>query len=186
LRYDGAAQYELWRIPEQRLTLTSELRGQFGRTLASRQRIARAEIRFEMAWVPQARGDDYRVLSKAQSGRVWGSPTIDELFSLGVDRDTDVWLRGHSAIRDGRKGAGPIGRRYVLWNSEVSKNIFDTALFKARIVPFVDIARAGSVYVDPGIELRFSLASLITFSISAGRDLQAGRTFVFANLTRGR
>jgi hypothetical protein len=186
VRYDGTARYEFLRIPERRLTLASEVRGQVGRTLDTTQRIARSEIRFELEWKPKATGDDYRVLSKAQAGRIWGSPEIDELFSLGVDRDTDLWLRGHSAILDGRKGAGPLGRRYVHWSSEISKHLLDTAFFKASVTPFVDVARAGSVYVDPGVELRFSLASLITFSISAGHDLKTGRTFVFTNLTRSR
>ncbi len=186
VRYDGSANYELLHIPERRLTLASELRGQFGRTLATPDRIARAETLLELRWLPQAKGDDYGVLSKVQIGRVWGTPTIDELFSLGIDRDTDLWLRGHSAFRDGRKGAGPTGRRSVLWNSEISKNLFDSALFKTSVAPFVDVARVREVYVDAGIQLRFSLASVLSFSISAGRDLKAGRTVVFTNLTRSR
>ena len=184
VRYDGSAQYELLHFPERRLTLTSDLRGQFGRTLTTSQRIARAEMGFDLDWMPQARGDDYRVSSKAHGGRIWGRSTIDDLFSIGIDRDTNLWLRGHSAVVDGRKGAGPMGRRYFLWSTEISKRLFDTAFFKANVVPFADIARAGSLYVDTGIELRFSLASLVTFSLSAGRDLKAGRTLVFTNLTR--
>lgn len=184
VRYDGTAKYDLVRIPERRLIVSSELQGELGRTLGTTQRIARAGVRLELDWMPKAGTDDYRVLSKVQAGRIWGSPAIDELFSLGIDRDTDLWLRGHSAISDGRKGAGPMGRRYVLWNSEISKNLFDTAFLKASVVPFVDVGRAGSVYVDSGIELRFSLASVVTFSISAGHDLKAGRTVVFTNLTR--
>jgi predicted double-glycine peptidase len=184
VRYDGSTQYELLHFPERRLTLTSELRAQFGRTLTTSQRIERAELGFDLEWMPQARGDDYRVSTKAHAGRVWGSPTIDDLFSIGIDRDTNLWLRGHSAIVDGRKGAGPMGRRYVLWNTEISKDLFDLAFLKAKVVPFADIAYLGSLFVDPGIELRFSLASVVTFSISAGRDLKAGRTVVFTNLLR--
>ena len=122
--------------------------------------------------------------SRVHGGRIWGKPTIDDLFSIGIDRDTKLWLRGHSAVVDGRKGAGPMGRRYVLWNTEIAKHVFDTAFFKATVVPFADIAHAGPLYVDAGIELRFSLASVVTFSISAGRDVKAGRTVIFTNLTR--
>jgi hypothetical protein len=66
------------------------------------------------------------------------------------------------------------------------KNLFDTGLFKASVVPFVDVARAGSVYVDAGIQLRVSLASLLSISISMGHDLKTGRTLVYTNLTHSR
>jgi hypothetical protein len=120
---------------------------------------------------------------RARSGRVWGSAHPDELFSLGMDRDEDLWLRGHSTTREGRKGAGLTGPRYVLWNSE-SKTVVEKTFFKVNVVPFADVARMGSTYVDVGAELRVSLASIATFSVSVGRDLKAGRTVVFTNATR--
>jgi hypothetical protein len=123
-------------------------------------------------------------LLRGRSGRIWGSPTLDELFSIGVDRDEDFKLRGHSTTRDGRKGAAPIGRRYVLMNFEISKTVLDKSFFKATLVPFLDIARVGSAFVDAGAELRLSVASMLTFSVSAGRDLRAGRTVVFTNAVR--
>jgi hypothetical protein len=184
LKYEGGSSYDLLRLPEERLTVTSEVRGQFGRTLSTARRIARGEAGVHVDWFPQARGEDFHVTVRARSGRVWGSAHPDELFSLGMDRDEDLWLRGHSTTRDGRKGAGLTGRRYVLWNSEISKTVVEKAFFKVSVVPFADVAGMGEVYVDVGAELRVSLASVATFSVSVGRDLKAGRTVVFTNATR--
>ena len=185
LKYDGSMAYDLLRVPERRFTVASELRGQIGRGFSSTsQRIARAEGGLQADWLPLATGDDYRVLIRARTGRVWGSAEVDEIFSVGVDRDEDLWLRGHSTTLHGRKGAGLTGRRYVLWNSEISKTVLDSTFVRASVVPFVDVARAGSVFVDAGAELRISLASLATFSVSVGRDLKAGRTLVFTNASR--
>jgi predicted double-glycine peptidase len=184
LKYDGSMGYDLLRIPDKRLALTSELRSQFGRTLSSDQRTARLESAVQLDWFPRSTGDDYRVLLRLRSGGLWGSPHVDELFSIGMDRDEDYKLRGHSATRDGRKGAAPIGRRYALWNFEISKTVLDKSFFKATLVPFLDAARVGSTFVDAGAELRLSVASMLTFSISAGRDLRAGRTLLFTNVVR--
>jgi predicted double-glycine peptidase len=184
LKYDGSMAYDLLRVPDKRLAVTSEIRSQFGRTLSSSQRLARLEGAVQLDWFPRPTGEDYRVLLRARSGGVWGTPHIDELFSIGVDRDEDYRLRGHSATRDGRKGAAPIGRRYVLWNLELSKTVLDKSFFKAALVPFLDVARVGSVFVDAGAELRLTVASMLTFSVSAGRDLRTGRTLVFTNVVR--
>jgi CBS domain-containing protein len=182
LKYDGGTSYDLLRIPERRLVVGGELHAQLGRTFSSDERIGRAEAEMRLHWNPQPSGSDYAVLMRLRSGRIWGTAALDELFAVGVDRDDDLWLRGHAVVRDGRKGTGVVTRRYVLLNSEISKEFLDKSFVRAAIVPFVDIARAGSSFVDAGAELRVSIASLFTFSISLGRDLKAGRNVLFTNV----
>jgi predicted double-glycine peptidase len=184
LKYEGATAYDLLRLSDRRLTVKSEARGQFGRAFSTPQRITRGEGGIRMDWLPRSKGEDYHVMVRARAGRVWGTAYVDELFSVGIDRDDDLWLRGHSTTREGRKGAGLTTRRYILWNGELSKTLFEKAFFKASLVPFADVARVGSIYVDAGAELRFSFTSVATFSVSVGRDLKAGRTLVFTNATR--
>jgi len=62
------------------------------------------------------------------NSRWWnrGKVTIDELFQLGIERDNDLWLRGHSAPATVEKVL-PLGRRYFLANWEMDKNIDRTA-----------------------------------------------------------
>jgi len=79
-----------------------------------------------------------RISFVAASGEISGNVPLDELYQLGVERDNDLWLRGHSATTDGRKGRAPLGRRYMLLNSEVSKTLYDGAFFHVQLGPFFD------------------------------------------------
>src|SRR5262249_46077160 len=135
-------------------------------------------------WLPRSRGNDFETRVNIRGGRVFRDAPFDELFSIGLDRDSDLRMRAHPATHDGRKGGGLIGPRYFLWNSDIAKNIADCGLINIKLAPFADVARVGAWYVDTGIELRFSVASLFTFSLSAGRDLMAGRNVVFTDVTK--
>jgi hypothetical protein len=182
VRYEGSASADVLRIPERRINVSAGARGDFGRTLSESSRIARGESGIQFQWRPRAVGEDYMLSTKAWVGRVWGDAEIDDLFALGLDRDTDFRLRGHRGVVRGKKGAGPIGKRYALWNTEFSKDLFAAPLLKTTLVPFVDIARAGSAFVDVGVELRINVASMMVFTISASHDVRAHRTVFFTNI----
>ena len=145
--------------------------------------MARVEGESHLKWFPKATVDDYGISIRASAGRVWGDVTIDELFSAGVDRDRALQLRGHQSTHQGQKGAGPIGRRYVLMNYEVAKDVLSKNFFKVRVVPFMDLSQMGATYIDAGAELRISLASLVTVSVTFGRDLKNGRNVFFLDTT---
>jgi len=53
-----------------------------------------------------------------------------------------------------------------------------------KLAPFTDVARVGGWFVDAGMEVRFSVASLVTISFSAGRDLKSGRNVFFTDVTK--
>jgi|GEM_PF-357523 len=184
LRYDGGLDYDLWTIPEKRFSVGVALQAQAGKLFAADRRFAAAQPGVTIRWFPQARGADYKTTLKLRAGRIFGDVPFDELFSIGLDRDHDLWLRAHPGTRDGRKGAGLIGRRYVLLNSEIAKTIMDRGVFSLQLVPFLDAARMGECFTDAGLELRVSIASMLTFSISAGHDLKSGRTAPFTNISR--
>jgi hypothetical protein len=181
LKYSGAAEHDLVRIPEKKVTVGTAVRFEAGRTFSTRSRIARIDSDSRLTWSPQASGDDYGVSIRVSAGRVWGDTPIDELFSAGVDRDGALQLRGHRATEDGKKGSGPLGRRYLLMNAEIAKDVWSKSFFKVRVVPFADIARMGTSYADAGAEIRVSVASMVQLSVSFGRDLKNGRTVVFVN-----
>ena len=71
----------------------------------------------------------------------------------------------------------------VNWFNDVTQG-FDTGLMDFRVAPFADVARQGTWFVDTGLEFRLSIASMVTVSLSTGRDLKAGRTVFFSNITR--
>ena len=71
---------------------------------------------------------------------------------LGMERDNDLWMRGHVGTRDGRKGSAPLGRNYFLSNWEIDKRIYHNGFFSLKLSPFLDTGKI----TDPlaGIGLR--------------------------------
>src|SRR5260370_20753583 len=76
--------------------------------------------------------------TQIRAGETAGKATLDELFQLGIERDNGLWLRGHAGTLDGRKGAAPLGRRFVLANWEMDKNIYQNGFFTVKLGPFLD------------------------------------------------
>jgi hypothetical protein len=60
---------------------------------------------------------------------------------LGLERDNDLWMRGHIGTRDGRKGSAPLGRNYFLSNWEAEKNVYGNGLLTLKLGPFVDTGK---------------------------------------------
>jgi hypothetical protein len=108
---------------------------------------------------------------------------LDQLFQLGVERDNDLWLRGHAGTRDGRKGRAPLGRRYLLLNSEVYKTVYDGPFFRVQLGPFLDtgaIADPSALFAsqkwlfDTGIQARVRVLGSVGVLLSYSRDLRSG------------
>src|SRR6202011_5537616 len=78
------------------------------------------------------------VRARLRAGATLALVPLDELFQLGVERDNDLWLRGHAGTSGGRKGAAPLGRRYFLVNWDMDKNVYSNGLFTVKLGPFVD------------------------------------------------
>jgi len=102
---------------------------------------------------------------------------------LGVERDNDLWLRGHPGTLDGRKGRAPLGRRYLLFNSELYKTVYDGPFFRVQLGPFFDtgaIADASKLFgsqkwlFDTGIQARVRVLGSVSVLLSYGRDLRSG------------
>ena len=113
-----------------------------------------------------------------------GRIPFDQLFELGVERDNDLWLRGHSGTTGGRKGAAPMGRRYFLANGEMDKNIYTTGFFSLKLGPFIDtgaIADSSGLFGserwlwDLGAQCKVRVFGGLTVTLSYGRDLRSGR-----------
>jgi hypothetical protein len=116
-------------------------------------------------------------------GSATSSTPLDEVFIVGLDRDSDLHLRAHAAVRDGRKGAAPMGNRYLLLNSEVEKTLHEFTFLRVSVAPFVDTARVGAWFIDAGLDFRVHVLNA-SVSVSIARDLKSGRTQVFGNSGR--
>jgi hypothetical protein len=184
----------LIRVPERRFTLqgTGEVRG--GRSYATGLG-AFGSLNGGLAarWLPKARGEDFEFLSRLRGGDTFGDVPLDLLYELGVERDNDLWMRGHDGTVGGRKGNAPLGRRYVLWNSELNKNVYDSGFFRVQVGPFFDtgaIADSSGLFgsqkwlFDTGIQAKVRVLGSVSVVLSYGRDLRNGKGLFFATSTR--
>ncbi|HEY6331475.1 MAG TPA: hypothetical protein VI756_19270, partial [Blastocatellia bacterium] len=114
---------------------------------------------------------------------------FDELFVLGFDRDTDLWMRGHPGLLNGEKGRAPMGRNYVLANVETAKIVFARHFMELRIGPFLD---SGKVYDpsgffgspkwlwDTGIQVKVRVFGSFEYVLGYGKDLRSGRNSFYS------
>jgi hypothetical protein len=179
-----AARRSLVRLPERRFTLEGGAQLRAGRSYASGLG-AFASIRGEVAahWFPQAGGDNYEFLSRLRGGDTFGDVPLDQLFQLGVERDNDLWLRGHPGTLDGRKGRPPMGRHYLLSNSEFYKTVYNGEFFRVQLGPFFDTGAvcdssgffgAHEWLFDTGVQARIRVLGSVSVLLSYGRDLRSG------------
>jgi tetratricopeptide (TPR) repeat protein len=185
LVYWARADRSLWRLPEWRLTVDGAAEAHVGREFAENVG-AFGGVRGSLKahWFPQAKGDDYEMQTQVRAGNMQGQLPFDGLFQLGVERDNELWLRGHAGTDHGRKGAAPLGRRYFLANWEVDKNVYANGLFTVKLGPFVDtgaIADSSGLFGsqkwlwDVGAQCKIRILEGMMVILSYGRDLRGGR-----------
>ena len=184
----------LVRVPERRFTLegTGGIRG--GRIYAAGLG-AFSSLNGGLAarWLPKARGEDLELASRLRGGHTIGDVPLDFLYELGVERDNDLWMRGHDGTVDGRKGNAPLGRRYVLWNSELSKDVYDSGFFRLQVGPFFDTGIVGDSsalfgsrkwLLDTGVQAKVRVLGSVSVVLSYGRNLRNGKGLFYATSER--
>jgi tetratricopeptide repeat protein len=151
LKHLAELRYQLARVPERRFVASSTISSQAGRIWSQpAYSFAKLQGSLDAHWFPQSTGEDYAMQARVSAGKTFGSSPFDELFLLGVDRDNDLWLRGHSNTRDGRKGNAPLGSEYFISNWETDKKIYSNGLLSVALGPFVDIGRIEGPSPDLG------------------------------------
>ncbi len=194
ISYWARVDRSLLRVPERRFTVDASGEGRIGREFANGLGSFGA-VRGSLTahWLPQARGDDYEMLARVRAGEAFGDIPFDELYQLGVERDNDLWLRGHAGTDDGRKGAAPLGRRYFLANWEVDKRVYSNGIFTVKLGPFVDngaIADSSGLFGsqkwlwDTGAQCKIRVLGSLTVVLIYGRDLRGGRNVFYGTALR--
>jgi len=120
--------------------------------------------------------------SLVRVGRDIGQVPFDERFIIGLDRDSDLWLRAHSATVDGRKNASNTSRSFALTNSDFQKVLANPGWFRLSAGPFVDTGKSSFSprwLVDGGIEVRFSILGAFEMNLSYGKSLTDKRHALF-------
>jgi tetratricopeptide (TPR) repeat protein len=189
LAYWARLDRSLLRLPEERFTVEGSAGARIGREFAnSLGSFGTVRGSLGAHWFPQAKGDDYEIHLRVRAGESFGDVPFDELFQLGIERDNDLWLRGHAGTSDGRKGAAPLGRRYFLANWEVDKNVYGNGFFRVKLGPFVDsgaIADSSGLFGsqrwlwDTGAQCKIRVLGTLTVVLTYGRDLRGGRNVFY-------
>ena len=182
------AKRTLIRAPERRFTLDSSAEVKAGREFANGLGpFATVRGVLLAQWFPRAKGDDFEMQTQIRAGAIAGKATLDELFELGIERDNDLWLRGHAGTFDNRKGAAPLGRRFFVANWEMDKNLYQNGLFTVKLGPFLDsgaVADSSGLFGsqrwlwDAGAQCKVRVLGSLTMVLSYGRELR-GRKGVF-------
>src|SRR5437667_1258368 len=179
------AKRTLIRAPERRFTLDSSAEVKAGREFANGLGPF-ATVRGVLLgqWFPRAKGDDFEMQTQIRAGAIAGKATLDELFELGIERDNDLWLRGHAGTFVGRKGAAPLGRRFSLANWEMDKNLYQNGFFTVKLGPFLDsgaVADSSGLFGsqrwlwDAGAQCKVRVLGSLTIVLSYGRDWRGGK-----------
>jgi len=182
--YKTGVQRTLLRVPEKQLTIDSSAGVQVGKLFGTQpERFAKMQMDADMRWLPfPQHRDDYAIQSRLRLGKSLGQLPFDELFILGLDRDSDLRLRAHPALEYQRKGWAPMGRDFALFNGDFEKRVYSNGLFRVDAGPFVDTARISSQgrwLTDAGLQFRISLLGAVKLGVSFGRDLHTGRNAIF-------
>jgi hypothetical protein len=194
LKQSARVDYEIWRSPEHRLTVSSAGGAQVARLWSpSPQSFEKLQSSFDVHWLPRARGDDLETNWQLRAGRTFGPLSFDELFMLGLERDNDLWMHAHIGTRDGRKGSAPLGRNYVLFNWETDKNIYSNGFLTLKLGPLLDIGKITDPSLpafgsqkwlyDTGALLKVRVLGVQT-GISYGKDLRTGNNAFYATVGR--
>ncbi len=184
----------LWSRPENRMNITGSASLRTGR-LYSHQPLhytgVTAASRF--SWLPAAKGDDLVVTAQARAGKLFGAPPFDELYMLGMERDNDLWMRGHVGTRRGRKGNAPLGTDYGILQTEADRTVLRFPLVRLQLGPFLDTGRVGDSsgsfgskrwLVDAGLQAKVKVLGGFTWALVYGRDLRNGRGVFYTAVGR--
>ncbi len=184
----------LIRFPERRFSLDGSATGEAGRFFTNPLgKYGQLQGSLAANWFPQAQGDDYQTSTMLRAGKTFGQVPFDDFFMLGFDRDNELWMRGHNGLIDGKKGNAPLGRDYVLSNSDAEKVVFHDAFVQVQVGPFLD---TGNIYdssqyfgspkwlTDTGVQATVKLLGNFSFVLGYGKDLRSGANTFYSMASR--
>ena len=193
LKHTAELTFDLLRVPQQRYDAAATIQTQTGRIWSADPKLFfKFQATLNQAWAPGDTGDNWLMLHRVAFARTAGDLPFDELFMLGMDRDGEYNMRGHSAIDSGRKGYAPLGRNYFVSNWELDKAVYGNGLFRLKLGPFIDTGRitdplpylgSNKWLLDVGPQARVR-AFGVQMVMSYGRDLRRGEGTFFIYVGR--
>ena len=186
LKYFGSITRTLLRNPDEGFSLDSSLMFDAGKLFLDRPaRFMKIEHTSSARWLPFGERQGYEMNARLRTGQIIGAAPFDENFVVGLERDSDLWLRGHSATLNGLKDSTMATRSFVLTNLDLQKALHRNGFFRLSAGPFLDTARHHSNwFFDTGLQLRLTALGSVTVNLSYGKSLSDGRAALFATAAR--
>jgi hypothetical protein len=183
----------LWRIPERRLTVDTEVSSQAARLWSQPEESSeKLQGSLGLHWFPRAEGDDYEMQQQFRAGKTFGTVPFDEFFMLGLERDNNLPMHAHIGTRDGRKGSAPLGRNYFLATWEADKSLYGNGIVALKMGPFLDTGKITDPFAalgshkwlwDTGAQIKLRvLGTGVVFSY--GKDLRSGNDAFYLTMLR--
>jgi len=178
-------------VPEHRFTIDGSACSELGRLWRDQARLfEKAQGGLAVHWLPEAQGDRWEVAERARGGGIAGFASLDELWMIGVERDNDLWLRGHIGTRGGKKGSAPMAGRYFLSNTDIYRSLWSNGLISIKAGPLLDVARVAAPTMglaprqwlfDVGAEVKLTVLGTGVV-LTYGRDLRAGKNAFYGSV----
>jgi hypothetical protein len=175
---DSGLQWRAWENDSRQVALRLNGKAEYGRLLSLPNPFARLQGGIWLGSKEQPRMP--QLTFQARGGWSAGDVPFDRLFMLGMERDNDLWLRGHVGTNEGRKGNSPLGTKFALLQFDASKTLYKREFVAWRLGPFFDFGNAGGPLgsrgrlYDIGLETRVRLMDAVEFVGVGGYDIRSG------------
>lgn len=194
----GGIEGKLVVIPERRFALSGAANAELARMWPRTQPAGTPDVfgKLEGAmraqWFPQAQGETYEMQERVRAAKTFGSVPFDELYVLGMERDTDLWLRGQVGTRDGKKGSSPAANSYFVSNTDFYRRIYGNGLFSIKAGPLLDIGRAAAPtsglapsqwIFDVGVDVKLTVLGT-SVVLTYGYDARTGSNAFYGTAVR--
>ena len=174
-------------FPARRIAVTTETRVGLGSVADDEGTLyGRAETAAQLRW---SSGRNWNFNTRFSAGVLPGEAPFDELYILGVERDNELVFRGIRNDADGRKGSAPLGDRYWLSSTDLTRRVAHYSLADIHAGPFFDagvIRDSHGQFGDPraqlaaGVQLELRLFGAFGIRLLYGRDLRTGQDIFFS------
>lgn len=193
LKPQASLTYRLVDAPAYRLTIDTAAKADLARLWSSRPRLyGKLQGDILLHWLPQAEGDKYEFAQRLRGGGILGQPPFDELYLIGMERDTNLWYRGLIGTRDDRKGSSPLAQRYLLSNTDFFRRLYTNGLISIHAGPLFDLARTASANTSlappqwlssAGAEAKLTILGT-SLLLTYGHDLRTGSNAFYATIVK--
>lgn len=174
-------------FPARRIAVTTEARLGLGSVAGDQGTLyGRTDAAAQLRW---SSGEKWNFQTRLSAGALPGKAPFDELYILGVERDNELVYRGLRNDADGRKGSAPIGDRFWLSSTDLTRRLARFTLAEIHAGPFFDagvIRDSRGRFGDPrtqlaaGVQLELRLFGAFGVRLLYGRDLRTGQDLFFS------